>query len=120
MKDCYHRIELDTTVPHAHQVRCWLNLHYVIVIKQNIDKSLDVGFIKPIKEATTWLSPIMVIPKKNGKLKIYVDFKNRKVLTKEDSYLLPFTDEVINIVIGHEVYTFLNGFLRYHQISITL
>jgi hypothetical protein len=92
----------------------------VIVIKQNIDKSLDVGFIKPIEEATVWLSSIMVIPKKNGKLKIYVDFKNRKVLTKEDPYLLPFTDEVINIVIGHEVYTFLNDFLRYHQISITL
>jgi hypothetical protein len=92
----------------------------VIVIKQNIDKSLDVGFIKPIEEATAWPSPIMVIPKKNGKLKIYVDFKNYKILTKEDPYLLPFTDEVINIVIGHEVYTFLNGFLRYHQISITL
>jgi hypothetical protein len=82
----------------------------VIVIKQNIDKSLVVGFIKPIEEATIWLSPIMVIPKKNGKLKIYVDFKNRKALTKEYPYLLPFTDEVINIVIGHEVYTFLNGF----------
>jgi hypothetical protein len=29
-------------------------------------------------------------------------------------------DEVINIVVGHAIYTFLNGFLGYHQISITL
>jgi hypothetical protein len=49
--------------------------------------------------------------KKNGKLKICVDFKKLNVATKKDSYLLPFTNEVINIVARHEVYTFLNGFL---------
>jgi hypothetical protein len=40
------------------------------------------------------------------------------VATKKDPYPLPFIDEVINIIIGHEVYTFLNGFSRYLQISI--
>ncbi len=34
--------------------------------------------------------------------------------------MLPFTNEVINIVTEHEVYTFLNGFSRYHHISIAL
>jgi hypothetical protein len=82
--------------------------------KQDIEKLLDVGFIKLVEEATSWLSPIVVVPKNNGKLRIYVDFKNLKVLTKMDPYLLPFTDEVINIIIGHEVYTFLNRFLGYH------
>jgi hypothetical protein len=56
----------------------------------------------------------VVVPRKNGKLKIYVDFKKFKVLTKKDPYSLLFKDEVINIVIGHEVYTFLNRFLGYH------
>jgi hypothetical protein len=54
------------------------------------------------------------MPKKNGKLRIYVDFRKLNVATKKDPYLLPFTDEVINIVAGHEVYTFLDGFFRYH------
>ncbi len=39
---------------------------------------------------------------------------------KKDSYPLPFTDEVINIVTEHEVYTFLDGFFGYHQIFIAL
>jgi hypothetical protein len=60
----------------------------------------------------------MVVPKKNGKLKICVDFKKLNGTTKKDLYTLPFINEVINIVVGHEVYTFLNGFSRYHQISI--
>jgi hypothetical protein len=66
------------------------------------------------------LSPIVVLPKKNGKLRIYVDFWKLNASTKKDPYPLPFMDEVINIVVGHEVYTFLDGFLGYHQISITL
>jgi hypothetical protein len=36
----------------------------------------------------------------------------------KDPYWLPFIDEVINIVVGHEVNAFLNDFYRYHQISI--
>jgi hypothetical protein len=50
----------------------------------------------------------MVVPKKNGKLRICVDFK------KFNPYLLHFIDEVINTVIGHEMYTFLDDFLGYH------
>jgi hypothetical protein len=32
--------------------------------------------------------------------------------------MLPLIDEVVNIVTNHEMYTFLDGFSRYHQISI--
>jgi hypothetical protein len=66
---------------------------------------LVVGFIKPIEEAT-WLSPIVVVPKKNEKLKICVDFKKLNVAIKKDPYSLPFTDEVIDTITRHEVYTF--------------
>ncbi len=50
------------------------------------------------------------MPKKNGKLKICVDFIKLNVTTKKDPYLLPFIDEVINTIARHEVYTFLDGF----------
>jgi hypothetical protein len=60
--------------------------------------------------AHTWLSPIVVMFKKDGKLKICVDFRKLNVIIKKDPYLLLFTNEVINIIVGHEVYTFLDGF----------
>ncbi len=80
---------------------------------------LVASFIKLIEKAI-WLSPIVVMPKKNGKLKIYVDFKKLNVATKKDPYPIPFTNEVINIVSKHEVYAFLDDFSRYHQILISL
>ncbi len=65
------------------------------------------------------MSPIVVVPKKNGKFKIYVDFKKKNVVTKKDPYPLSFTNEVLNIVAGHDAHSFLTGYLGYHQICIT-
>jgi len=83
------KIELDTSIPLAHQVRYRLNPNYATTIKQNIDKLLAIGFIQPVEEAT-WLSPIVVVLKKNGKLRICVDFKKPNKVTKKDPYPLPF------------------------------
>jgi len=48
--------------------------------------------------------------KKNGKLKICVDFRKLNAAIKKDPYPLPFIDEVINAIVGQEVYIFLDGF----------
>jgi len=60
------------------------------------------------------------VPKKNGKLKICVNFRKLNATMKKDPYLLRFIDEAINIVVGHEIYTFLDGFFGYHWIPIAL
>jgi hypothetical protein len=59
-----------------------------------------------------------VVSKKNGKLKICIDFKKLNLATKKDPYPLPFTNEVLNTIIRYEAYSFLDGYSRYHQISI--
>jgi hypothetical protein len=110
---------LDTIIPPTHQARYKLNPNYAIAIKQYIDKLLVVRFIQFVEEVT-WLSPIMIIPKKNGKLKFCIDFKKLNATTKKDPYPLPFTDEVLNIVTRYEAYSFFDGYLGYHQISIVL
>jgi hypothetical protein len=42
-----------------------MNLNYVVIVKQDLDKLLTMGFITPVE--ATWLSPIVVVLKKNGK-----------------------------------------------------
>ncbi len=73
----------------AHQRRYKLNPNYVATVKHDIDKLLVVGFIQQVEEAI-WLSPIMVVPKKNGKLRIYVDFKRLNKATKKILILYHF------------------------------
>jgi hypothetical protein len=74
------------------------------MVKQNIDKLLVAGFVESIEEAT-WLSPKVIVPKKNGKLKICIDFKKLNATTKKGPHPLPFTNEVLNIVAEYEAYS---------------
>jgi hypothetical protein len=39
---------------------------------------------------------------------------------KKDPYPLPFTDEMLNTIARYEAYSFLDGYLGHHQISIAL
>ena len=86
-------------------------------MKEDLEKLLKAGFIEPVDQAT-WLSPIVVVSKKNDKLRICVNFRRLNAATKKDRYPLPFTDEVLNIVIGYAAYSFIDCFSGYHQVHI--
>jgi hypothetical protein len=60
------KFELDIVIPLTHKTKYKLNPNYVTIVKQNTNNLLTVGFIKSINKAT-WLSPIVIVPKKNGK-----------------------------------------------------
>jgi hypothetical protein len=51
-------------------------------------------------------SLIVVVPKKNGKLRICVDFIKLNIVTKKNPYPLAFTDGVLNIVARHDACSF--------------
>jgi hypothetical protein len=50
-----------------------------------------------------WLSSIVVVPKKNEKSKICIDFHKLNSTTRKDHYPLPFPKKVLDVVIGHEI-----------------
>jgi hypothetical protein len=83
-----HKIE-NTIIPLAHQARYRLNPNYVTIVEQDLNKMLTTRFIQYIEEAT-WLSPIIVVTQKNGKLRIYIDFKKLNATTKKDPYPLSY------------------------------
>ena len=72
-----------------------------------------------LSDRETWLSPIVVVPKKNGKIRVCVDYRKLNAATMTDAFPLPFTDGVLDAVAGHEVYSFLDGFSGYNQIRMS-
>jgi hypothetical protein len=44
-----------------------MNPNYALKVKKDLDKLFDVEFIYPIK-TSQWLFPLIIVPKKNGKL----------------------------------------------------
>ena len=66
-------------------------------LKIEIDRLLAAGFIHQV-EYTEWASPVVIVPKKNGKLWVCVDYKPFNAATKRNYYPLPFQDEILNAI----------------------
>jgi hypothetical protein len=64
-----------------------MNPNYATRMKHDFDKLLIVGFIQPIEEAKL-SSSIVIMPMKNGKLHICIDFHKLNVATKKIPYML--------------------------------
>ena len=80
-----HQIHLTKDAKPVAQ-RCYrMNQNYATKVKEEIDKLLRVRIIWPVKQ-TMWLSPIIVVSKKNGKIRICVDYRKLNVATVTDVF----------------------------------
>lgn len=62
----------------------------------------------------------MVIPKKNRKWRIFVDYRETNKATQKDHFPLPFIDQVLDTLARKKFFSFLDDFSRYNQIQIAL
>ncbi|KAL3679659.1 hypothetical protein R1sor_022615 [Riccia sorocarpa] len=112
-----HRIDLIEGAVPVRQRQYRMNPKYSLMVKDEIDKYLKAGIIYPVL-SSEWVSPMVVVPKKNGKIRVCQDFRKLNAVTKKDHHPLPFIDQVLDQVSGHECYSFLDGFSGYNQVSI--
>ena len=94
-----------------------MNPRLQLVVKAELEKLLEAGFIKPV-EITDWVSPMVLVKKKNGKLRVCIDYRRLNKATQKDHFPLPFVNQILDEVAGHELYTFLDGYSGYNQVSI--
>src|SRR5271154_2135159 len=63
-------------------------------IKTEISDMLDQGLIQP--STSSWSFSVVVVKKKNGKLRFCVNYKPLNDITKKDNYPLPHIDEILD------------------------
>ena len=94
-----------------------MNPNYAQQVKAEINKMLDAGIIYQI-ERTTWVSLIVVVLKKNGKILICIDYPQVNDATIKDNYPVPYIEHLLERVAGAEAYNFIDGFSGYNQSSV--
>ncbi|KAL6199549.1 hypothetical protein ACLB2K_029333 [Fragaria x ananassa] len=66
-----------------------------VQIKQEIEKLLACGFIKSVKHPT-WLANIVPVKKKNGQVRICIDYRDLNKACPKDEFPLPNMDMLID------------------------
>ena len=112
-----HRIPLIPGAIPIRQKERRMNPQLQLVVKVELEKLLQAGFIKPV-EITDWVSPMVLVKKKNGKLRVCIDYRKLNKNTQKDHFPLPFINSILDEVAGHEMYTFMDGYSGYNQVSI--
>jgi len=105
------------------------------VVRGEVIKLLDAGIIYPISDSK-WVSPIHVVPKragvtvvqnKEGELvptrvqsgwRVCIDYCKLNTATRKDHFPLPFIDQMVERLAGHEYYCFLDGYSGYNQVPV--
>ena len=53
-----------------------------------------------------------------GEINLHVDFYNLNLASQKDNYSFPSLDEVLQIVNGSKMMSFLDGYLGYNQVMV--
>ena len=78
---------------------------------------LKTSFIKAIKY-DTWVSNVVPVIKKNGWLRVCIDFRNLKSATPKDEYPMPVVDLLVDSSAGHSIMSMMDGHYGYNQIYL--
>jgi len=58
----------------------------------------------------------VLVWKKNGKLRICIDFRDLNRATPKDEYPMPVAEVLVDVTAGHKMMSFLDGNTDYNQI----
>ena len=78
-------------------------------IKEEVTKQLKVGFIKPVHQAK-WIVNVVPVPKKDGKVRMCVDFRDLNKGCPKDDFPLPHIDVLVDNITGSALMSFMMVF----------
>ena len=91
--------------------------HYRQEVERQINEMLEQGII--VESTSPWLAPCVYVPKKNGELRICVDYRELNKRTKKNSYPLPLPDEVQDRVGQAQVFSKLDCRKGFWQVPVS-
>ncbi|CAN6579222.1 unnamed protein product [Malus baccata var. baccata] len=124
---CMHRIFMEVGTKPTVEAQRRLNPIMKEVVRVEVMKLLDAGIIYPISDSK-WVSPTQVVPKKTGITVVKndnnelvptrmttgwlmcVDYRKPNNSTRKDHFPLPFIDQMLERLVGHSFYCFLDGY----------
>ncbi|TPP61407.1 Retrovirus Pol polyprotein from transposon 17.6 [Fasciola gigantica] len=110
-----HRIDTGQQCP-IYQTPRLVLLHYQAELDKMVHEMLESKVIRP--SSSPWASPIVLAKKKDGGLRICVDYRRLNAITKRDSFPLPRIDSTLGAVSGAKWFSTLDLASGYWQVEV--
>lgn len=78
-------------------------------IKDEVSKQLEAGFLKVVNYPT-WLANVVPVPKKDGRVRMCVDFRDLNKASPKDDFPLPHIDILVDNTADHALLSFMDGY----------
>jgi hypothetical protein len=112
-----HNIPLNKDTKPFRQKLISFNPLLLPTMEREIKKLLDARIIIPLRYSE-WIVNLVPVRKKNGEIRLYVDFRNLDKCSRKDNYPLPKMEHILQKVSGSNVMSFVDGFSGYNQIVV--
>ena len=89
----------------------------LLKIKEEVKKQLDTGFLE-VSKYLQWVANIVPVSKKDGKVRMCVDYRDFNRTSPKDNFSLPHIDTLVDNTAKHSLFSFMGGFSGYNQIRI--
>ena len=81
-------------------------------LKTQIEDLLDKGFIRP--SVSPWGAPVILVKKKDGTMRMCIDYRQLNQVTVKNKYPLPRIDELFNQLQGAQFFSKIDLHSGYH------
>ncbi|TYJ97514.1 ty3-gypsy retrotransposon protein [Cucumis melo var. makuwa] len=85
-------------------------------LKVQLEKLLDKGFIRP--SVSPWGAPVLFVKKKDGSMRLCIDYRELNKVTVKNRYPLPRIDDLFDQLQGATVFSKIDLRSGYHQLRI--
>ncbi|KAL9254229.1 Transposon Ty3-I Gag-Pol polyprotein-like protein [Drosera capensis] len=85
-------------------------------LKTQLEELLEKGYIRP--SVSQWGAPVLFVKKKDGSMRLCIDYRELNKITIKNRYLLPRIDDLFDQLQGASVYSKIDLRSGYHQLRI--
>ena len=86
-------------------------------IKEEVKKQFDAGFLV-VTRCPEWVANVMPVPKKDGKVRMCVDYLDLNRASPKDNFPLPNINILVDNTTNFALFSFMDGFSGYNQIKM--
>ena len=119
LKNAEITLHIDESVPPVAQATRRIPFHIRKAVAKELINLEEQGIIEKVEGPTPWVSPVVIIPKKNGEVRLCFDMRRANKAINRERHPSPTVDDLGHNLNGATVFTKLDLRQGYHQVPLS-